>query len=394
MARIAFLTPQLPHPAISGGVIKSRKLIEHLGARHELHLFSLLKGEDERHVAEFRSKVPLASFHGVPVNVPRTASNFLRSIGAGVPLSVYRNRSASMRAAVQRFLRETDIAFVDHFLMFQYLPRGFAGRVVLHQHNAEYMLWHRYAAVEKNPVRRMAVRAESRRIRRYERRIGLRSHAVLAAPNDIEALATAGIPRGRFTQTLHLGDDTLLQFSDVIFAETDPCLLCVGSLDWEANRDGLLWFLREVWPKLSASRPGLRLRVIGRNPGPELSRMLSSSAGAEWLGFVEDLEPHYRRARVFIAPLRFGSGIKVKVVNALYRGVPVVTTTIGAEGLRVRSGEELFIADDTCQTIRSIESLLTREDIWTRMRDAARSVARQHYTWEASLKAMDGVLEV
>ncbi|MBI3774547.1 MAG: hypothetical protein HY273_03180 [Gammaproteobacteria bacterium] len=169
-----------------------------------------------------------------------------------------------------------DVIFIDHFLMFQYVPDAFRGRVVLHQHNAEYVMWRRFAEFDAHRLRRMVVRMESARVRNYEARIGARAHAILAAPNDIEALVELGLPREKFVETLHLGDEHLLDAPDIDFAQTELALLCVGTLDWEANRDGLLWFLHDVWPQLKQRFPALRFTVIGRNPGVELQNLAST----------------------------------------------------------------------------------------------------------------------
>jgi glycosyltransferase involved in cell wall biosynthesis len=388
--RIFFLTPQLPHPPVSGGVIKSRKMIEHLAARHEVHLFCLLKGSDQHHVDEFRARVPLAALHVAPVRTPRSAGALLRSYLAGVPLSVFRNRSSAMSALVNAAVSlRPDAMFVDHFLMFQYVPDAFDGRVVLHQHNAEYVMWQRFAELDARPLRKIAVHAESRRIRGYEARIGERARTILAAPNDIEALAALGLPRGKFRETLHLGDEELLDAPDIEFDHTELALLCVGSLDWEANRDGLIWFLREVWPLLKRRHPALRFSIVGRNPGAELQSVAGGWDGVRLCGFVDDVEPYYARSRVFVAPLRIGSGIKVKVVNALYRGLPVATTSIGAEGLQVESGRDIYIADQPAAMAEQIGDLLEHKDQWTRLRDSSRALARNRYTWHASLQRVE-----
>ena len=389
MARIMFLTPKLPYPPISGGIIKSYKLVEFLSAKHEVHLFCLLKGEDPAYIDEFRAAVSLAGFHCVPLNILRSVKNYLRSIVAMIPLSVYRNRSSEMELLVSSAIGQVDVIFVDHFLMFQYVPKYFNGRIILHQHNAEYVMWKRYAVIEKNLLKKLTVYLESRRIMHYESNICKRCNSILASPNDIEALRLIGIPRKLFKETLHLGDEKLLDYQDINFKETNQRLLFVGTLDWQANRDGLLWFLREVWPILKKKYAGLCFTIIGRNPGDEISQQVGRYEGVELLGFVDDLEPHYSRSRVFVAPLRFGSGIKVKVINALYRGLPVSTTSIGIEGINVDPGHNIFVADEVGQMAQEIGILLTCEDVWTKIRDAGRALARKEYTWKVTLMRVE-----
>jgi len=391
--RIFFFTPQLPYPSVSGGVIKSRKMIEYLSARHEVHLFCLLKGSDHDYVDEFSSHVPLAGLRMAAINIPRSIGTYLHSLVRGVPLSVVRNRSRTLQSMVDEAMTvPPDVIFIDHFLMFQYVPEEFRGRVVLHQHNAEYVMWRRFAEFDTRRLRRLVVRLESARVRSYEARIGARANAILAAPNDIEALVELGLPREKFVETLHLGDERLLDAPDIDFAQTELALLCVGTLDWEANRDGLLWFLQDVWPQLKQRFPALRFTVIGRNPGVELQNLASTLPGVELLGFVDDLEPYYARSRVFVAPLRFGSGIKVKVVNALYRGLPIATTPVGAEGLEVESGRDIHIGATPLELATQIGALLQDAAQWTGISKASRALARARYTWQASLQRLDEVI--
>ena len=110
-------------------------------------------------------------------------------------------------------------------------------------------------------------------------------------------------------------------------------------------------------------------------------------------GFVEDLEPYFQQGRVFITPLRFGSGIKVKVVNALYRGIPCVTTSIGAEGLKVKDGEHVYIKDDAATFAQAIFTLLEDKKQWNYLQENARALARKYYTWDYVLENIRKAIE-
>ncbi len=384
----------MPFPPISGGVIKTLKLVKYLAARYEMKIISLQKENDEKFVQEFRAEISPAKFDSIPINIPRSAVNYVRSIISRIPLSVYRNRSFEMKSMVEKESDEFDVIFVDHFVMFQYVPAHFSGRVVLHQHNAEYIMWQRFAKLEKNLFLKFATYMEAKRIKDYEKSIGQSSHVVLAAPNDIKNLSSIGVPEERFIETLHLVDEELLCAPDISFQKTEFSLLFIGSLDWEANRSGLLWFLQMVWPILAERYQELRFTIIGRNPGKALLEEVKHLQGVELLGFVDDIEHFYAQSRVFLAPLLFGSGIKVKIINALYRGIPISTTTVGAEGLDVESGREIFIANEAGEMAEQIGVLLENEDRWIKFRDAGRALARREYTWNSTLlrvkEAVDG----
>ncbi|MCP3999634.1 MAG: glycosyltransferase, partial [Gammaproteobacteria bacterium] len=253
---------------------------------------------------------------------------------------------------------------IDHYEVFQYIPDTYKGVIVLHEHNAEYVMWERFARAGTNPLERMVCYLESQRVRKYEAQACDRADLVFAAPNDIDKLAEIGVDRNKCRVTYHLGDDTQLELPALQFEDTEKSLLNVSSLTWEANIDGLLWFIKSTWPLLKMQHPDLKFYIVGKDPDPRLIAVASEESGIILTGFVEDLEAYYRRSRVFIAPLRFGSGIKVKIVNAMCRGIPTVTTSVGTEGLAIKNMQHLAIADNSEQQAEAIDTLLTDQDKW------------------------------
>jgi glycosyltransferase involved in cell wall biosynthesis len=190
--------------------------------------------------------------------------------------------------------------------------------------------------------------------------------------------AVSGLGAERFTSVLPCGEEEALSEPAPAWEDTAPVLLYVGTLSWEANIDGLCWMLEQCWPVLKAAHPDLEFRIIGSKPDGRLRAASAAQEGVFLEGFVEDLGPYYRRARVFAAPLRFGSGVKLKVLNTLYRGVPVVTTPVGAEGIPLESGQELYAADSAAEFVQACSRLLEDRAAWERMRDASRVFAAEH----------------
>lgn len=389
---ILFLTPELPYPPHSGGRIKSWKLIESFGSRYRLGVACALKGDDERHLPPFRDRVQragqLADLAAEPVKIPRSLKALLGSYLQRIPLNVLRTRSESLARKIAALAPRYDLIFCDHYEVFQYVPEDFAGPVILHEHNAYFLMWQRYAKSGRNPLMRLASYLESVRVRRYELAACGRADLIFASPNDIDSLVAAGAERAKCRVTYHLGDETTLNRPPLDYDQTEPALLYVGTLTWEANVDGLLWFLAEVWPALAAKHQGLRLRIAGKNPDSRLQQAAAAHPGVELLGFVEDLEPLFQRSRVFIAPLRFGAGIKVKVLSGMGRGLPTVTTSVGSEGLAVENGVHAAIADQAKATVQAVDQLLTDRQQWEAMAAAARALIEQHYTWDQVLGDM------
>ena len=393
MKKILFLTPTLPYPPVSGGVIKSNKVVHFLSERYELTVACLLKNEDTQHRAAFQTTVQLSNFISEELNVPRTAKNLVLSNLQGIPLNLFRNKSAAFKQKVNAVIHQYDVVFCDHYVMFQYIPDNYKGRIVLHEHNCEYLIWKRYAGIEKSLPKKLALLNQASRIKKYERQICRKADVILAAPNDIEELVKIGADKLKFLETYHLGDDSLLEQENLQFQPDNYTLLYIGTLSWEANIDGLLWFYKDIFPLLKKKNPAIKLRIIGRHPDERLIRIAENDKDIILEGFVEELEPYFRDSNVFITPLRFGSGIKVKVVNSLYMGIPCVTTSIGAEGLKTEDGEHMFIKDSPQEFADAINLLLTNKTIWDKISNNAKALARKYYTWDYVLENIQKAVE-
>ncbi|HKK39207.1 MAG TPA: glycosyltransferase [Cryomorphaceae bacterium] len=388
--KILFLTTQLPYPPVSGGVIKTWNLVKHWSS-NELMLACALKEGEEKHLEEFRKQVPEVDVFAVPFDRKRTPLNLLRSYFTAPSLNVYRNYNKQLSDQIKQWAPRCDLIFVDHYEMGQYVPKSYDKPVILHEHNAEFVMWERLAEIEKNPLKKALIQLEASRIKKAEKMYANDASVVLAAPNDIEELAGIGVDRSKLKPTYHLGEDFLLQRADLEFDQTEKALLFVGTLTWEANIDGLIWFLDKVYPAVLKLHPDIRFYIVGKNPDQRLVSRAKNIDSVELTGFVEDLEPYFKKARAFVIPLRFGSGIKVKLLNAMYRGIPIVTTPIGTEGLDVVSGRDLFCTQSEKEQVAALTKLMESKSAWESLRDHSRAMAK-NYTWKKLLRDHDEVI--
>lgn len=393
MKKILLLTPTLPFPPHSGGVIKTNKVAHFLAEKYKLSIACFLKNDDAIYVDEFLENIDLHYFTSETLDVPRTAKNFILSNLQGIPLNLYRNKSADFQKKINSIIDEYDVVFCDHYVMFQYIPKNYKGKIVLHEHNCEYLIWKRYAEIEKNKIKKMALLNQAWRIKKYEQEICNRADTILAAPNDKDELVKIGANPSKFYETYHLGDDELLSFPDLEFNATEKALLYIGTLSWEANIDGLIWFYNEIWHLVKQQHPNIKLFIVGKNPDARLKEIASKDAQIILTGFIKDVEPCFQECNVFISPLRFGSGIKVKVINSLYRGIPCVTTSIGIEGLKTQDGYDIFSKDKPVDFANAIHVLLSNEKIWKEISTHARQTANKYYTWQAVLENIIRAIE-
>lgn len=391
--KILMISIELPYPPTSGGRMKSWNMLKYLADRHETSLACIIK-YGRQDIASFEKNINLKYFlFEESTNNVRSAGNLLRSYLAGVPINVYRNSQQQLADKIAALAGEFDVILVDHFESAQFIPSTYRGKIAFHAHNATYLMWERFTRSDATLPYRIATAFETRRIKRYERELCNRADIVFASPNDIDDLVAIGADRQRCRETYHLGDDSQLALPDMVYEETLKQLLYVGTLNWEANIDGLQWFFSDVWPKIYAADPDITLKIVGKNPDPSLISAAKNLENIEFTGFVDDLEPLFKQSRLFLAPLRFGSGIKVKVLNAMCRGIPVITTDVGAEGLDVRSGEHLMITNTAAQMSDSIITLMDDRSLWQHLADHSRQIIRDKYNWNIVLGDMDFVLQ-
>ncbi len=381
MNKLLFLTSELPFPPQSGGKVKTLKMIQALANKYEVTLVCPLKGEDRSHLKAFHAISPCVNHIHASLDVPRSARSLAASYARGWPLNVHRSHHPLLAAQTKEIADQFDMIMMDHYEVFTYVPRSYTGLTVYHAHNAYYKMWARYASLPGNPAVRAAAWLESRRVRRCESLVARQADLVFAAPNDANELVASGVASDSIRDTYHLGDDRQLDLPELRFSETYKKLMYVGFLGWEPNAQGLLWFIDTVWPRLVLQHPDLKFDIVGKAAGQQLQAAVAAHPGIRLRGFVDDLQVVYRESRVSVAPLLFGSGMKVKVLDSMARGMPTVTTPVGAEGIDVENGRHLMIAKDAAAMANNILALVDDPALWRRLCTESRSLVRDRYTW-------------
>ena len=389
MKKLLFLTSELPYPANSGGKLKSLQLLQRLMREYDVSLACPLKLDDRLHVIRFLAEH--RGLHQVLVcatDVARTPLNLARSYLAGVPLNVFRTANSELADQVEAAIHDFDAVFVDHYESAQFVPDDYRGLRIYHAHNAYYKLWQRYAEQGGNPLYRLAAAIESKRVRKAEVALCERSDLVFASPNDIDALVAAGASARHMRETYHLGDAANLRQPRLHRDAQSRRLLYVGNLAWAPNAVGLEQFIEQVWPRLTAGYPDVRLDIVGRGATASLAQSAAADPRITLHGFVEDLEPLYRSAALSIAPLTFGAGMKVKVLSAMARGLPTVTTLVGAEGIDAKHGKHLMVSHTAADMADDIGQLLDDDVLWQRLSGESRKLIADRYTWDGLFQSM------
>ncbi len=390
--RILFLTSEMPYPARSGGTIKTISVLEYMQRDHEVHVVCFrsepLSPEQEAWTAEIGPILTVGLRRG------RSAWNLVRSYGAGVPMSVFRNRSRRMsRLASERLTSGGfEAAFADGWLMAQYVPASFRGLKLLHEHNAEHVMWRRQADLETSFARKALVRLEHMRVRAYESAMVPRFDVVFAvSEEDRRALHDLGARLGSVRLLPNVPQADLLD-RPPLHPPHEPTLLFLGTLGWPPNAEGLRRFLRSGFPALRARLPDVRLVLAGTGAPSWLVRLASATPGVEHTGSVPDPEPLYRRARAFVEVGLGGSGTRIKVLNAMARGLPVVSLPWGVEGLNAVSGEHALVGRNEAELVDLLGEVLDDDARWHVLSDGGRRLVRERYVPEIVFASLDAAL--
>jgi glycosyltransferase involved in cell wall biosynthesis len=326
-----------------------------------------------------------------------TLTKILQGAIGRTPLPLLNYTTGSMRQTLEDLLAGTefDIVQVESIHLMGYLPiiKTAPRRplIVCDWHNIESELLNRYREREGNLLRRAYAHRTVRLMRNFEQRALDEFDAHLTvSERDAQRLRQLNLKARIFViengvDAAHYSDQQLEQAHSARFpqqasSDSPNRIIFVGSMDYHANIDGVVSFAREVWPRLRERRPDLTFTIVGRDPASEV-RELESLPGIEVTGTVADVRPYYREAVAAIVPLKVGGGSRLKILEAMAAGVPVISTTLGAEGLALEPDKNILIADTNEKTVEAIVSLTEQAEQRKQLGDAGRALVSKRYDW-------------
>lgn len=380
---ILFLTNLLPFPGNSGGTIATKRSLDTFyNNNYNITLLFFSNNTKNEDIESFKSAYPKLNIWFINnENNKRSIKNLIVSLFKFIPLNIYRNFNTTFLSKTNSLLSEKvfDLIYCDHLEMFQYIPKSYHKKTILYEHNAEFMIWKRYAERLKNPIIKIPVFLESLRYKNYELKTCDKTGITLAAPNDLLILSEKSRNKDKFQETYHLGNDTMLYLPTLQKPQNDIHILFIGTMTWQANIDAIQWFENQVLPILTKKYPNIILDVVGKLKNDDLIKE-NKNPNIVYHGFVDSTEPFFLNSTVFVCPLQFGSGMKVKNIEALYRGIPLVTTTIGAESIDLENSVNAYITDDNKQFAIYITDLIEDSELWNKISTNARILANKKYT--------------
>ena len=356
--KILFLSPTVPFPLTDGGRIRVFNLLKQIAEKNDVTLLALeTQPSDAEGVAELQQlglHVHLVPNAPAPPRV--SLGTILSAFFKRQPITVARYDLPAYRQKFRELIATENFDLV-HYEMFhtaQFHPEtDLPG--VLSQQNVDSEIWRRLCGETTNPFYKFAYWTQQLAFQRYERVLSPKFDAVTCT-SDIDAAVFQRHCSQGAIEIIPNGVD-VTHYQPEWTSEAPAHLIYIGSMDWYPNEDAVAFFADEVLPSIRDKVPDVQFSIVGGNPSVRVQR-LAEREGVIVTGRVPEIKPYFAEATVFVVPLRIGSGTRLKILEALAMSKAIVSTSIGAEGLDLKDGAEIFIADEPTVFANAVTRLL------------------------------------
>lgn len=378
------LSSAFPWPLNSGASIRVFHCIKQLAKNHEITLLSLLGPEVETLEPVERLCDVL---HTASISRKRFQSAVL-SLFSAKPYGVVRFHSNQYRDIIKRVLREEtfDVVWVHCLSMLEYLHnRDLEDTLtILDQQNADELWWKRYMA-EGSIAVRMFGALNLFKVRRYQSRIMKCVDLILSVSPEEAMFTKERVPASCEIWTVPNGVDISFFSPRHRGQRQGNIIMFCGSMNVTMNIDAVMEFCAKIFPEVRNSIPDAKFWIVGKNP-PAVIQALSHREGVTVTGTVEDVREYYERATVAVAPFRYGAGTKLKILEAMAMGVPVVSTAVGCQGISVTDGTHLLVADRDAEFASKVIELMRNEETRQRLACEGRALVERKYSWASIMQ--------
>ena len=396
---ILFVSPRQCWPAVSGAKLREYHLCKALATRVPLHYVFFTAPEGSPPTL---AELPFCeAVTAAPALRPYSTSKKIRGLLGSVPLPVLNYTSAAMDAALRTIVSSAsfDLVHLDSIhlagyepLLRQLLPKA---RFVYDWHNIESDLIFQYASNAPSRARRIYSRLTARKLAALELRTLQTAFGHIVCSAREQDLLAKIAPRAR-VEVIENGVDASRFPSTPRPSAKRHRIVFVGHMNYHANIEAVLWFTQRIWPALYQRFPHWKLTLVGSAPPPAV-RDLAREPGVEVTGTVPEVAPYYEEAVAAVVPLLSGAGTRLKILEAMAAGVPVVSTPLGAEGLDIMPGENILLAPGDAadgapqptqeqvqeQWTSALASVADQGALWIKLASAGRALVEARYRWEA-----------
>jgi len=393
--RILMLTHVAIYPADAGAKVKTWQVFQYLAKRHDVFYCTFTRSKEEQ---EQLQQLPLPPQRIITVPLQRSWYKdgyfLIKSLLCNDAFLLLRDDDRAMKERVERLLAEEkiDILHVDQLNMMRFVPIGWSGKVVLDEHNAVWLVVERLRQRRNNPVVSWLLRREVMHIRRIEGEACRRAQVVLAvSEQDRVALQEVAGPGARIEVVPITIDRARFAHMRQTREPISGRLLSIGTLFWPPNSEGIEWWLRTGYAELQASYPGVAYDIVGARPSRKLQALAKKYATVRLHGYVKETAAFWGQATALAVPLLSGGGVRVKILEAMAIGVPVITTSVGCEGLDVKDGVHVLIADTAAAFARACIEVFNDSQLADSLAENAYRLLGERYDAQRALEPLQGI---
>jgi glycosyltransferase involved in cell wall biosynthesis len=391
--RILLLTQVLPYPPDSGPKVKTWNVLKYLAQHHEVTLVSFVRGDQSAEVAHLKKYCH--AVHTVPMRRSPIADAWamLRSFVTNQSWMMVRDERQAMCDLIDQLCaqQQFDVAHADQLNMAQYAQRVRGSQQVhkvLDAHNALWLLYKRLSETMTSGVRKFLLQRDWKLLRTYEGKVCREFDGLLAVSKEDQAALeeAAGQKLNAVVIPIAVDTDEVALVQRKVHANH---ILHIGTMYWPPNIDGIQWFVSEVFPLVRAKLPQVVFDVVGARPPQDLLDLNTRGLGINVTGYVEDPTPYLQQCGVMVVPLRAGGGMRVKILNALSQGLPIVSTTIGAEGIAVTHNKDILIADEPQAFADAVIQLIADEKTALKLGQNGRALIQHIYDYRVACRLIE-----
>ncbi len=389
---ILIISPNIPYP-MAGFSTRNFHILKALASRHTVSLFAL---KDDIPALQRNMSVLENMTHEIKIIpharvLPKRWEQLL-FILRGKPYILNEYHVEEMQIAVDQAIASNNydlVLFESSLVAGYHLPPNIP--IIIDQHNLEYEILLRTSEHEKAWLRKSYNRIEGRRLKPIEIERCRRASAILVT-SERERLALKHLLPESVVRTVPNGVDcSVFQIQDT-YQEIENSIVFTGAMDYYPNVDAVNFFARHCWPLIKARIPSATWQIVGKNPLPDVLQ-LARLPGVTVTGTVPETQSYLASASIAIAPLRIGSGTRLKILEAFAMGKAVVSTSIGCEGLAVEAGRHLLIANQPGEFAEAVIKLLEQSEKRRELGDAGQKLVETTYDWEQCGKALLQLIE-
>jgi len=403
--KLLIVSPYLPHERSAHGTgVFMYGLLREITSRHRVTLLSFCSDEELKFVPDLQ-KLPMevvtiprkrgsrSDILGNLSLIPLRLTQFARSVMLWEPMFVSKYHDSRIADRVAKLTSQNafDIVQFEMTAMAQYLPAVRSGKNVLHEHDVAFRPAYRSFRRAGSAVKKLFAWIEWCRWSRFELNAIPKFDRILCVTEQDTMLLrrlTGSDRVSYFPRGVGVG-----QSFPAFESRKNATLLFVGTYDHTPNVDAAMWLVSEIFPRVLKQRPDAELHLIGKNPPETLSRIAERSGQIKVPGFVDDIGAELSSASCFVAPLRFGGGVKIKLLHAIAAGIPVVTTRFGAEGIEGIDGQNVFIGDSAESLAAHVITALDNRPLAEARAKSAWEGVKRYYSWEGTVRRLEEIYQ-